>query len=59
MAYVALHMMSELNQRKFPSLDQNWSSSPVSPLPALVDTGVTLVNQDNVDNYIKESQAAH
>ncbi len=56
MSYVALHMMADLNARKFPSLDRNWIASPVSPLPAVVDTGVTLVNQDNVDNYVKESQ---
>ena len=55
MAYVALHMMNDLNASKLKSLDQNWTADPVSPLPSSVDTGVTLVNSDNVDQYLKES----
>jgi ribose transport system substrate-binding protein len=57
MAYVGLRMMADLNQIKLGNLDRNWIGSPVSPMAALVDTGVTLVNHDNVDEYIKESSS--
>jgi ribose transport system substrate-binding protein len=58
MAYVALRMMADLNESKLGNLDRNWLGSPVSPVPALVDTGVTLVNNQNVDEYLKESSSA-
>ena len=57
MAYVGLRMLADLNRVKPDSLDQAWSSSSLSPVPTFVDTGVTLVNGDNVDAFIKESEA--
>ena len=54
MAYVGLHMMADLNGTKQGNLDQGWAASPVSPVASLVDTGVTLVNRDNVDQFQKE-----
>jgi ribose transport system substrate-binding protein len=58
MAYVGLHMIASLSQHKPANLDQAWAASPVSPVASLVDTGVTLVNSENVDQFIKETSSA-
>ncbi len=58
MAYVGLYMLHSLNISKPKSLDPSWSSAPFSPVPTFVDTGVTLVDSDNVDTFIKASNAA-
>ncbi len=55
MAYVGLHLMVDLNQSKPDGLDRGWAASPVSPVASLVDTGVTLVNSENVDQFLKDS----
>ena len=51
MAYVGLRMLADLNQTKPGKLDRAWSMTPFSPIPSTVDTGVTLIDADNVDSY--------
>ena len=58
MAYVGLRMLVDLNQVKLAALDRPWSSSSISPIPTFVDTGVTLVNSENVDRFINEIESA-
>ena len=58
MAYVGLRMLADLTQSKPGNLDRAWSMTPFSPIPTLVDTGVTLIDADNVDTYQKDSETA-
>jgi ribose transport system substrate-binding protein len=58
MSYVGLNMLVDLNQAKPENLDRAWEGSSFSPVPTFVDTGVTLINSDNVDRYINESATA-
>jgi ribose transport system substrate-binding protein len=55
MAYVGLYMLHALNTSKPKALDPTWSEQPFSPIPTFVDTGVTLVDSDNVDTFLKAS----
>ncbi|MCU1260697.1 MAG: monosaccharide transporter substrate-binding protein family [Bryobacterales bacterium] len=58
MAYVGLRMLADLNRSKPANLDRPWRSIPDSMIPTFVDTGATLVNTDNVDEYAKEINAS-
>jgi ribose transport system substrate-binding protein len=58
MAYVGLRMLADLNQSKPGSLNRAWSMTPFSPIPTVVDTGVTLIDSDNVETYQKDSETA-
>lgn len=58
MAYVGLRMLADLNQSKPGNLDRAWSMTPFAPLPTTVDTGVTLIDSDNVETYQKDSETA-
>ena len=53
MAYVGLRMLDDLHHRKFAPLDAKWSENPFSEIPTFVDTGVTLVDQSNLDGFLK------
>jgi ribose transport system substrate-binding protein len=52
MAYVGLRMLDDLHHRKFAPLDAKWSENPFSQIPTFVDTGVTLVDQSNLDGFL-------
>jgi ribose transport system substrate-binding protein len=58
MAYVGLRMLADLNQSKPGSLNRAWSMTPFSPIPTVVDTGVTLIDSDNVDTFQKDIDTA-
>ncbi len=57
MAYVGLQMLDNLHHNPPSSLNRNWSQDPRSPLPALVDTGATLINRGNVDAFLQEQKS--
>lgn len=58
MAYYGLKVLDELHHHKPASLDVNWAKDPFSTLPALVDTGATLITKDNAGDFIKARDAA-
>ena len=58
MAYYGLKILDELHHHKPTSLDVNWAQDPFSTLPALVDTGATLITKENVSDFIKARDAA-
>jgi ribose transport system substrate-binding protein len=53
MAFVGLQMLDNLNHRKPPSLDKDWSIDNYSPIPAFVDTGSDLIDKNNVQSFIQ------
>jgi ribose transport system substrate-binding protein len=45
-------MLDELYHNPLPSLTTDYSVDPSAPIPAFIDTGSTLVDQSNVDQFI-------
>jgi len=58
MAYVGLKMLDDIHHHKPQSLETNWAQDLSSPIPAFVDTGATLVDQTNVDQFLKSASAS-
>jgi len=58
MAYVGLKMLDDLHHHKPPSLTANWAQDSSSPLPSFVDTGATLVTQENVATFVGNTAPA-
>ena len=54
MAFFGLKMLDDLHHHPLPSPARNWSQDSFSPIPTFVDTGVTLIDQSNVDRFIHE-----
>ena len=57
MAYFGLEMLDNLHHNRPGSLNSNWAQDTRSPLPALVDTGATLINRDNVDSFMQAQKS--
>jgi ribose transport system substrate-binding protein len=58
MAYFGVKMLDDLYHNPLPSLTQNYSLDPSSPIPNFIDTGSTLVDQSNVDQFLQAQKAA-
>lgn len=58
MTYVGVMMLDNLHHHPPASLNRNWANDPFSPVPAFVDTGVTLIEKSNLDDFIKARDAA-
>jgi len=58
MAFSGLKLLDDLHHHKLPALDSRWSQSPFSPIPTFVDTGATLIDQNNVQSFIQAQESA-
>lgn len=58
MTYVGTMMLDTLHHHLPTSLASDWKSDPYSPVPAFVDTGATLIDKSNLDDFIKARDAA-
>jgi ribose transport system substrate-binding protein len=58
MTYVGTMMLDTLHHHPPGTLSSNWKHDPYSPVPAFVDTGATLIDKSNVDDFIKARDAA-
>lgn len=58
MTYVGTMMLDTLHHHPPASLNQNWKADPYSPVPAFVDTGATLIDKSNLDEFIRARDAA-
>ena len=58
MTYVGTMMLDTLHHHPPGSFNQAWQSDPYSPVPAFVDTGATLIDKSNLDDFIKARDAA-
>ncbi len=56
MAYVGVEMLDLEHHNPLPSLTRVYDVDPFSPIPTFIDTGVALVNQNNVDAYLQAAQ---
>ncbi len=58
MAYFGLKALDEIFHSQPVNLNRDFSSDPFSPYPVFVDTGTSLVNKDNVEQYIAAAAQA-
>jgi ribose transport system substrate-binding protein len=58
MGYVGTKMLDDYYHSKVNIANMASSKSPLSPIPAFVDTGATLVDKSNVDQIMQEIQSA-
>ena len=58
MAYVGVKMLDDLHHYPLASLTKNYAVDPFSPIPAFIDTGSSLVDASNVDQFLEAQQAA-
>lgn len=59
MAYFGVKMLDNLYHYPLPSLTKVYEVDPFSPIPTFIDTGVALVDANNVDDYLRAQQEAH
>lgn len=53
MAFQGLKMLDDIHHHPLPSLDRKWAQDAFAPVPTFIDTGATLLDQDNVDPFIQ------
>jgi ribose transport system substrate-binding protein len=58
MAFFGLQTLDSLHHHPLPSMTKDWSLDLFAPVPAFVDTGVTLIDKDNVDKFIQARNSA-
>ena len=58
MAYYGLKIIDDLHHHPLASLDRNYSQDSFSPIPTFVDTGATLIDKSNVDQFISARNTA-
>jgi ribose transport system substrate-binding protein len=58
MTYVGAMMLDTLHHHPTSSLNVDWANDPYSPMPAFVDTGATLVDKSNLDQFISARDSA-
>jgi ribose transport system substrate-binding protein len=51
MAFYGLRFLDDLHHDSVHEFKADWQKAPVSPLPAVVDTGTQVINSSNVDEY--------
>ncbi len=52
MALLGLKALDDLHHYPLKPLSRDWGSDALSPVPAFVDTGVSLVDKSNVDKFL-------
>jgi ribose transport system substrate-binding protein len=52
MALLGLKALDDLHHYPLKPMGADWGSDPSSPLPAFIDTGVSLVDKSNVDKFL-------
>lgn len=58
MTYVGAMMLDDVHHHPPGSLSSDWKNDPYSPVPASVDTGVTLIDKSNLDQFTKARDTA-
>lgn len=58
MTYIATMMLDNLHHNLKSSINRYWINDPYAPVPAYVDTGVTLIDPSNLDDFIKAREEA-
>lgn len=56
MAYIGLNRLADIETEKKKQIGGNYANDPQSPYPVFIDTGTTLVDKSNVDEFMKPAQ---
>jgi ribose transport system substrate-binding protein len=56
MGYFGLRQLADIKTEKAPQLGGNYSADPTSPYPVFVDTGTSIVDQTNVEQYLAKQK---
>jgi ribose transport system substrate-binding protein len=57
MAYFGVKVLDAIHHKKPASLNVDWAQDTRSPMPAVVDTGATLIDSNNVASFTKANAA--
>jgi ribose transport system substrate-binding protein len=58
MAFLGLKLLDDLQHHPISPLGKNWSQDSFAPIPTFVDTGATLIDKSNVDQFVEERNSA-
>lgn len=58
MAFLGVKLLDDLHHNPVTPLGKNWSQDSFSPIPSFVDTGATLIDKSNVDQFIEARNSA-
>jgi ribose transport system substrate-binding protein len=58
MALLGLKFLDDVHHYPLKPLTRDWGSDASSPVPAFVDTGVSLVDKSNVDKFLNPPATA-
>ena len=58
MAYYGAKVLDDLYHNKLPSLGANFAADTRAPVPVFIDTGGTLIDKSNVDEFLKSAAPA-
>jgi ribose transport system substrate-binding protein len=58
MAFIGIKLVDDLHHNPLPSTTKDWSQDSFSPIATFVDTGATLIDKSNVDQFIQERNSA-
>jgi len=58
MGLIGIHRLDEVHHNKPASLDHDWKDDTLSPYPAFVDTGATLIDNSNLASFQAAQQSA-
>ena len=58
MAFLGLKLLDEVHHHPLEPLDKNWSQDSFAPVPTFVDTGATLIDKSNVQQFVEARNSA-
>lgn len=58
MAFLGLKLLDDIQHHPISPLDKNWSQDSFAPIPTFVDTGATLIDKSNVDQFVEQRNSA-
>lgn len=58
MAFLGVKLLDDIHHYPPSPLGKNWSQDSFSPLPNFVDTGATLIDKSNVDQFVEARNSA-
>jgi ribose transport system substrate-binding protein len=58
MAYYGMKLLGDLKRHPLTPLVNNWAQDSFSPIPTFIDTGVSLINKDNVATFLEQRQSS-
>jgi len=58
MAFLGLKLLDDIQHHPLSPLGKNWSQDSFAPIPTFVDTGATLIDNSNVDQFVEARNAA-